>query len=169
MREIFSAQELVDSLTNAGDKLVVVDFFSPGCRCKALHPKVSKGSKHFMLPTILDVYKINPSPWKILSDKNEVCRSFHKTHHHIRSSVSFCNVISIIGKDKDHEQICIHKKKQLDVTSFKISPLPPFVSYTLHVFESHQVDPLLAPYDPTKNYMSTRPQFHFNYKQNPKI
>ncbi|KAF8116182.1 hypothetical protein N665_0020s0038 [Sinapis alba] len=41
MREISSAQELVDSLTNAGDKLVVVDFFSPGCGgCKALHPKL---------------------------------------------------------------------------------------------------------------------------------
>ncbi|XP_056842141.1 thioredoxin-like 1-1, chloroplastic isoform X2 [Raphanus sativus] len=41
MREISSAQDLVDSLTNAGDKLVVVDFFSPGCGgCKALHPKI---------------------------------------------------------------------------------------------------------------------------------
>ncbi|CAH2038558.1 unnamed protein product [Thlaspi arvense] len=41
MREISSAQELVVSLTNAGDKLVVVDFFSPGCGgCKALHPKI---------------------------------------------------------------------------------------------------------------------------------
>ncbi|CAH8251599.1 unnamed protein product [Arabidopsis lyrata] len=41
MREISSAQELVDSLTNAGDKLVVLDFFSPGCGgCKALHPKI---------------------------------------------------------------------------------------------------------------------------------
>ncbi|CAH8386644.1 unnamed protein product [Eruca vesicaria subsp. sativa] len=41
MREISSAQELVDSLTDAGDKLVVVDFFSPGCGgCKALHPKM---------------------------------------------------------------------------------------------------------------------------------
>ncbi|KAL0732504.1 hypothetical protein Bca4012_008713 [Brassica carinata] len=41
MREISSAQDLVDSLTNAGDKLVVVDFFSPGCGgCKALHPKL---------------------------------------------------------------------------------------------------------------------------------
>ncbi|KAJ4915102.1 hypothetical protein Rs2_00652 [Raphanus sativus] len=37
MREISSAQDLVDSLANAGDKLVVVDFFSPGCGgCKAL-------------------------------------------------------------------------------------------------------------------------------------
>ncbi|KAK1316040.1 hypothetical protein QJS10_CPA05g00591 [Acorus calamus] len=41
MKEINSAQDLVDSLLNAGNKLVVVDFFSPGCGgCKALHPKI---------------------------------------------------------------------------------------------------------------------------------
>ncbi|XVF42474.1 hypothetical protein PTKIN_Ptkin01aG0365900 [Pterospermum kingtungense] len=41
MREVTSAQDLVDSLLNAGDKLAVVDFFSPGCGgCKALHPKI---------------------------------------------------------------------------------------------------------------------------------
>ncbi|CAK8542817.1 unnamed protein product [Lathyrus sativus] len=41
MREVTSAQDLVDSLLNAGDKLVIVDFFSPGCGgCKALHPKI---------------------------------------------------------------------------------------------------------------------------------
>ncbi|GAV72711.1 Thioredoxin domain-containing protein [Cephalotus follicularis] len=41
MKEVTSAQDLVDSLLNAGDKLVVVDFFSPGCGgCKALHPKI---------------------------------------------------------------------------------------------------------------------------------
>ncbi|KAL9240681.1 hypothetical protein vseg_014871 [Gypsophila vaccaria] len=41
MKEITSAQELVDSLQKAGDQLVVVDFFSPGCGgCKALHPKL---------------------------------------------------------------------------------------------------------------------------------
>ncbi|KAI3850650.1 hypothetical protein MKX03_026647 [Papaver bracteatum] len=41
MKEITSAQDLVDSLSNAGDKLVIVDFFSPGCGgCKALHPKI---------------------------------------------------------------------------------------------------------------------------------
>ncbi|XP_020219953.1 thioredoxin-like 1-1, chloroplastic [Cajanus cajan] len=41
MREVTSAEDLVESLLNAGDKLVVVDFFSPGCGgCKALHPKI---------------------------------------------------------------------------------------------------------------------------------
>lgn len=43
MTEIRSTQELVDSLLNAGDKLVVVNFYSPGCGgCKALHPKISQ-------------------------------------------------------------------------------------------------------------------------------
>lgn len=41
MRQVEGAQDLVDSLHNAGDKLVVVDFYSPGCGgCKALHPKL---------------------------------------------------------------------------------------------------------------------------------
>ncbi|ERM97202.1 hypothetical protein AMTRI_Chr01g126330 [Amborella trichopoda] len=41
MREIKSAEDLVQSLRNAGNKLVIVDFYSPGCGgCKALHPKI---------------------------------------------------------------------------------------------------------------------------------
>lgn len=41
MIEIRSAQQLVDTLSNAGDRLVIVDFYSPGCGgCKSLHPKV---------------------------------------------------------------------------------------------------------------------------------
>ncbi|KAL4591764.1 hypothetical protein LXL04_004735 [Taraxacum kok-saghyz] len=41
MKEITGAEDLVESLLRAGDKLVVVDFFSPGCGgCKALHPKI---------------------------------------------------------------------------------------------------------------------------------
>ncbi|KAI3944854.1 hypothetical protein MKW92_034666 [Papaver armeniacum] len=41
MIEINSATELVHSLLDAGDKLVILDFYSPGCGgCKALHPKI---------------------------------------------------------------------------------------------------------------------------------
>nr|DAD30198.1 TPA_asm: hypothetical protein HUJ06_031666 [Nelumbo nucifera] len=41
MKKITSAEDLVNSLLTAGDKLVIVDFFSPGCGgCKAFHPKV---------------------------------------------------------------------------------------------------------------------------------
>ncbi|XP_009765075.1 thioredoxin-like 1-2, chloroplastic [Nicotiana sylvestris] len=41
MVEIHSAKELVDSLLNAGDKLVIIDFYSPGCGgCRTLHPKI---------------------------------------------------------------------------------------------------------------------------------
>ncbi|XP_020884104.1 thioredoxin-like 1-2, chloroplastic isoform X1 [Arabidopsis lyrata subsp. lyrata] len=41
MLEIQSANHLVDSLLNAGDRLVVLDFYSPACGgCKSLHPKI---------------------------------------------------------------------------------------------------------------------------------
>ncbi|XP_042399452.1 thioredoxin-like 1-2, chloroplastic [Zingiber officinale] len=41
MKEIESAHDLANSLLNAGDKLVIVDFFSPGCGgCRALYPKI---------------------------------------------------------------------------------------------------------------------------------
>jgi len=63
MREVSSAQDLVNSLLNAGDKLVIVDFFSPGCGgCKALHPKVL-----FFTPKLTDSH-INCS-W--------FCRFYH--------------------------------------------------------------------------------------------
>jgi thiol-disulfide isomerase/thioredoxin len=43
MREIQSAQDLADSLLNAGDRFIIVDFFTHGCgACRALHPKVEK-------------------------------------------------------------------------------------------------------------------------------
>ncbi|KAG5602294.1 hypothetical protein H5410_033664, partial [Solanum commersonii] len=41
MVAINSAQQLVDSLLKAGDRLVIIDFYSPGCGgCKTLHPKM---------------------------------------------------------------------------------------------------------------------------------
>ncbi|KAK8537595.1 hypothetical protein V6N13_096590 [Hibiscus sabdariffa] len=41
MVKIHSAEQLVCSLQNAGGRLVIIDFYSPGCGgCKALHPKI---------------------------------------------------------------------------------------------------------------------------------
>ncbi|KAJ1687127.1 hypothetical protein LUZ63_018517 [Rhynchospora breviuscula] len=40
-REILSEEDLKDSLKNAGNKLVVVHFYSPACGgCRPLHPKI---------------------------------------------------------------------------------------------------------------------------------
>ncbi|XP_038906024.1 thioredoxin-like 1-1, chloroplastic [Benincasa hispida] len=48
MKEVTGAHDLVDSLLNAGDKLVIVDFFSPGCGgCKALHPKICQSAEMY--------------------------------------------------------------------------------------------------------------------------
>jgi thiol:disulfide interchange protein len=47
VREIKSEQEFYESLEQAQNKLVLVEFFSVGCRsCKAMHPKVVK---HYLL------------------------------------------------------------------------------------------------------------------------
>lgn len=52
MIEIHSAEELVDSLLNAGDRLVIVDFYSPSCGgCRVLHPKVTISSDALLLPS----------------------------------------------------------------------------------------------------------------------
>ncbi|WOK95904.1 thioredoxin-like 1-2, chloroplastic [Canna indica] len=52
MKEIESAQDLADSLLNAGEKLVIVDFFTPACGgCRALHPKICQLAK--MNPDVL--------------------------------------------------------------------------------------------------------------------
>ncbi|ONK75432.1 uncharacterized protein A4U43_C03F16780 [Asparagus officinalis] len=56
MTEIKSTQHLVDSLLGAGDKLVIVDFYSPGCGgCKALHPKICQFAEQHPNATFLMV------------------------------------------------------------------------------------------------------------------
>ncbi|CAH2037327.1 unnamed protein product [Thlaspi arvense] len=135
--------------------------------------KAPKGVKNFMSPTISAVSKINASPRKkILSDKNEVPRSLDKTHHHqicVDKKKQFheeeSHDITVTDLDESHGN---KSNGDFDDSSFKISPLPPSVPYAFAVFESHQVDPSLAPYDPKKNYLSPRPQF-LHYRPNPRV
>ncbi|KAG7583980.1 hypothetical protein ISN44_As08g034820 [Arabidopsis suecica] len=149
-----------------------------------------KGSKNFMSPTISAVSKINPSPRKrVLSDKNEMSRSFSdvkglileddskRTHHRAKSCVSFSDVLHTICIDEkkkfeesndmtvtDFDEKEVYENKGITYSDprFRISPRPS-VPYT-----SPEVDTLLPPYDPKKNFLSPRPQF-LHYKPNPRI
>ncbi|KAH7656395.1 Monodehydroascorbate reductase (NADH) protein [Dioscorea alata] len=72
MIEIKCAQELVDALINAGDKLVIVDFYSPGCGgCKALHPKICQ------------IAELNPDAQFLKVNYEELKPMCHKLHIHV--------------------------------------------------------------------------------------
>ncbi|CAE5984264.1 unnamed protein product [Arabidopsis arenosa] len=149
-----------------------------------------KSSKNFMSPTISAVSKMNPSPRKrVLSDKNEMSRSFSdvkglileddskRNHHRAKSCVSFSDVLHTICIDEkkkfeesndmtvtDFDEKEVYENKGITYSDprFRISPRPS-VPYT-----SPEVDTLLPPYDPKKNFLSPRPQF-LHYKPNPRI
>lgn len=154
-----------------------------------------KSSKNFMSPTISAVSKINPSPRKrVLSDKNEMSRSFSdvkglileddskRNHHRAKSCVSFSDVLHTICVDEkkkfeeshdmtvtDFDEKEVYENKGITYSDprFRISPRPS-VPYTSLEFAACEVDTLLPPYDPKKNFLSPRPQF-LHYKPNPRI
>ncbi|KAI3929163.1 hypothetical protein MKX01_006399 [Papaver californicum] len=64
MIEINSATELLDSLLDVGDKLVILDFYSPGYGgCKALHPSICQIAEQN--PNAL-VFKVNYEDLKLM-------------------------------------------------------------------------------------------------------
>ncbi|KAL5746831.1 hypothetical protein ACOSQ2_024128 [Xanthoceras sorbifolium] len=72
MLEIHSAQELVDSLINGGDRLVIVDFYSPGCGgCRALHPKICQ------------LAELNPNAIFLKVNYEELRTTCHSLHIHV--------------------------------------------------------------------------------------
>ncbi|PON93568.1 Thioredoxin [Trema orientale] len=72
MVEIHSAQQLVDSLANAGDRLVIIDFYSPGCGgCKALHPKICQ------------LAELNPNAIILKVNYEELKTMCHALHIHV--------------------------------------------------------------------------------------
>uniref|UniRef100_A0A2N9H6E3 Thioredoxin domain-containing protein n=1 Tax=Fagus sylvatica TaxID=28930 RepID=A0A2N9H6E3_FAGSY len=72
MVEIHSAPELVDSLLNAGDRLVIVNFYSPGCGgCKTLHPKICQ------------LAELNPNAIVLKANHDELKTMCHSLHIHV--------------------------------------------------------------------------------------
>ncbi|KAJ8750189.1 hypothetical protein K2173_014104 [Erythroxylum novogranatense] len=88
MKKVISAQDLVDSLLNAGHKLVVVDFLSPSCGgYKALHPKICQLGEMNLDVLFLHVnYKEHKSMCYSLNV--DVLPFFHREGVRNRSSVS---------------------------------------------------------------------------------
>ncbi|GFR45641.1 hypothetical protein Agub_g7050 [Astrephomene gubernaculifera] len=67
MKDINSIQELVDALAEAGDRLVVVEFYAQWCNaCRALFPKICKIMADN--PNVL-FYKVN------FDDNRDACRT----------------------------------------------------------------------------------------------
>jgi len=72
MIEIKSANELVDTLKNSGDRLVIIDFYSPACGgCKALHPKICK------------LAESNPDAIFLKVNHEELKKMCHALHIHV--------------------------------------------------------------------------------------
>lgn len=72
MIEIHSAQELVEFLSNTGDRLVIVDFYSPGCGgCRALHPKICQ------------LAESNPNAVFLKVNYEELKTTCHTLHIHV--------------------------------------------------------------------------------------
>ncbi|XP_057473607.1 thioredoxin-like 1-2, chloroplastic [Actinidia eriantha] len=70
--EINSSQELVDSLLIAGDKLVIVDFYSPGCGgCITLNPKICQ------------LAESNPNAIFLKVNCEELKKMCHSLHIHV--------------------------------------------------------------------------------------
>ncbi|KAK9669216.1 hypothetical protein RND81_13G116400 [Saponaria officinalis] len=101
MVEIHSAQQFVDTIQSSGDRLVIVDFYSPGCGgCKSLHPKICQ------------LAESNPDAIFLKVNYEELKPMCHALHIHVlpffrfyRGSdgrvCSFSCTISTIKKFKD--------------------------------------------------------------------
>lgn len=80
MKNIGSVQELVDELADAGDNLVIVDFYGQWCgACRALYPKLVKLMEQFPDVVLLKVdFDQNKAMCKTLGVK--VLPFFHIYH-----------------------------------------------------------------------------------------
>ncbi|KAF3326367.1 thioredoxin-like 1-2 [Carex littledalei] len=100
-RDILSAEDLVESLKNAGDKLVVLHFYSPSCcGCRPLHPKVYQIAEAH--PEAI-FFKVNQEVHKLLCD-NLIVRvlPFFQFYRGAQGRIcSFSCTLATINKLKD--------------------------------------------------------------------
>ncbi|CAI9114302.1 OLC1v1014991C1 [Oldenlandia corymbosa var. corymbosa] len=101
MVDIHSTQEFVDALSQAGDRLVVVDFYGTWCAsCRALHPKLCKIAEEHPEILFLKVnFDQNKSLCKSLNIK--VLPHFHFYRGADRLLDSFSCSLAKIQKLKD--------------------------------------------------------------------
>lgn len=101
MVDVNSVQELVDVLADAGDKLVILDFFAPWCSaCRALYPKLMKLIQE--RPEVLCVkvnFELNKQMCKTMGVK--VLPFFHFYHGASGRVAAFSCTVSKLQRLKD--------------------------------------------------------------------
>ncbi|PKU69307.1 Thioredoxin-like 1-2, chloroplastic [Dendrobium catenatum] len=75
MKEITSAQELVDSLSRAGDKLVIVYFFSPGSTGEQMVVSVASAA---LMPLLGPAKGLEKSELLALAANKDLCFNYTK-------------------------------------------------------------------------------------------
>lgn len=101
MRDVNGIQEMVDALADAGDRLVIVDFYAPWCgACRALYPKLCRLMDEYPDVVFLKVnFEENRPMCKTLGVK--VLPYFHVYHGALGRVASFSCTVSKLARMKE--------------------------------------------------------------------
>lgn len=101
MRSVNGIQELVDALADAGDALVIVDFYAQWCgACRAVYPKLCRLMDEYPDVVFLKVdFEANRAMCKTLGVK--VLPYFHVYHGALGRVASFSCTVSKLARMKE--------------------------------------------------------------------